>query len=229
MLTQEQASQIRKQLLGQIESWQEPNKSQAKEQIESMSLEDLEEFLIKNNLIKAGDNGNSNNKSSSQNKECIFCSIIRGDIPSYKIAENKHAIAILEINPVSKAHALIIPKAHVSQEKIPSQAFTLAKKVAQKIKTKLSPKKVDISTSEMFSHGMINVLPVYNSEHLGMPRKKADEKQLSELKSILEIKNKQKTIKVDEKGIPISKPKRERVSKSNKIEVKLPKYPIRIP
>ncbi len=44
---------------------------------------------------------------------CIFCSIVSGEIPSYKLYEDEETLAFLEINPSSPGHALIIPKKHV--------------------------------------------------------------------------------------------------------------------
>jgi histidine triad (HIT) family protein len=45
-------------------------------------------------------------------EECIFCKIVRGEIPSAKVLENEKVLAFLDINPVSKGHTLVIPKAH---------------------------------------------------------------------------------------------------------------------
>ncbi|KAI8141145.1 HIT-like domain-containing protein [Fennellomyces sp. T-0311] len=44
--------------------------------------------------------------------DCIFCKIIRGEIPSHKIAETDKAYSFLDINPISDGHALVIPKYH---------------------------------------------------------------------------------------------------------------------
>lgn len=44
--------------------------------------------------------------------DCIFCKIISGSIPSYKIYEDDMMFAFLDINPVSVGHTLIIPKTH---------------------------------------------------------------------------------------------------------------------
>lgn len=44
--------------------------------------------------------------------DCIFCKIIAGDIPSYKVYEDEYLLAFLDINPVSPGHTLIIPKEH---------------------------------------------------------------------------------------------------------------------
>ncbi len=45
-------------------------------------------------------------------KDCIFCKIINKEIPAYIIAENDHAIAFLDVNPISEGHTLVIPKVH---------------------------------------------------------------------------------------------------------------------
>jgi histidine triad (HIT) family protein len=44
--------------------------------------------------------------------DCIFCKIIAGEIPSYKIYEDEKALAFLDINPVHPGHTLVIPKKH---------------------------------------------------------------------------------------------------------------------
>jgi len=45
-------------------------------------------------------------------EDCIFCMIIRGEIPSAKVLETDAVLAFLDINPVSKGHTLVIPKTH---------------------------------------------------------------------------------------------------------------------
>jgi histidine triad (HIT) family protein len=45
-------------------------------------------------------------------ENCIFCKIVRGEIPSAKVLENEKVLAFLDINPVSKGHTLVIPKIH---------------------------------------------------------------------------------------------------------------------
>ncbi|KAJ5898781.1 hit family protein 1 [Penicillium taxi] len=43
---------------------------------------------------------------------CIFCKIIKGDIPSFKLFESDKVFAFLDIQPLSRGHALVIPKFH---------------------------------------------------------------------------------------------------------------------
>lgn len=45
-------------------------------------------------------------------KDCIFCKIVAGEIPCYKIYEDNDFLAFLDIQPISKGHTLIVPKKH---------------------------------------------------------------------------------------------------------------------
>lgn len=45
--------------------------------------------------------------------ECVFCKIIEGEIPAYKVYEDENVLAFLDANPVSKGHTLVVPKKHV--------------------------------------------------------------------------------------------------------------------
>src|SRR5579872_5638508 len=44
--------------------------------------------------------------------DCIFCKIIRGEIPSYKVYEDEYFLAFIDIQPQSPGHTLVIPKKH---------------------------------------------------------------------------------------------------------------------
>lgn len=43
---------------------------------------------------------------------CIFCKIVAGAVPSFKLYENAETLAFMDINPVHDGHCLVIPKAH---------------------------------------------------------------------------------------------------------------------
>jgi len=189
MLPPEQISQIKKQIIQQIDSnFPEDKKEFAKQQIKSMNSKELEEFLEKNKLVK-------NQQASSQN-QCIFCSIVSGDTQSYQIEENKEAIAVLEINPISEGHTIIIPKEHISSsDQLPKEIFSFAEDIAKKIKTKLKPKDVQISSSNIFGHEIINVLPVYKDETINSKREQAKPEELEQIQEILKKKLKKKIIK----------------------------------
>ena len=44
--------------------------------------------------------------------ECIFCKIVKGEVPCFKLFEDADTLAFMDINPVHDGHCLIIPKAH---------------------------------------------------------------------------------------------------------------------
>ena len=46
--------------------------------------------------------------------DCLFCSIIKGDIPSKKVYEDELAYAFADINPQAPVHVLVVPKAHIA-------------------------------------------------------------------------------------------------------------------
>ncbi len=190
-----QEKQIKEQLIQQISStFPEDKKGEAIKKIEAMDSSELRAFLIENNLIKS--EGELKSPSEGSPSKCIFCSIISGEIPTNKLDENKKAIAALEINPISKGHSIIIPKEHIeSSGKLSSQTFSLAKKLAKRIKSKLKPKEVTIISSNVFGHELVNILPIYEKENLGSPRHQAKPEELAELKTLLETKPRKKVIK----------------------------------
>ncbi len=46
--------------------------------------------------------------------DCIFCKIIKGEIPSELVYENEHVVGFKDINPEAPIHLLIVPKKHIS-------------------------------------------------------------------------------------------------------------------
>jgi histidine triad (HIT) family protein len=191
MLPKNQIPEIKKQLLEQISQTFPPEAQEnAIQQIQAMNDEQLEEFLIQNKLIKNPETlTNQPIQKNPQMPQCIMCAILKNQIQSYKIDENKQAIAILEINPISIGHSIIIPKGHITESnKIPAQTFSLAKKIAGKIKTKLKPKDIQIFNSEVMQHQVVNVLPIYGNEQPTSQRQKAEEKDLQNLQKKLEVK-----------------------------------------
>lgn len=198
-LTEEEVKQVKEQLLKQIENFPPEQRDSAIKEIEAMNATQLEEFLVKNNLIKTGE-GN-----------CIFCSITGGETPSYKIDENTDSVAILDINPLSEGQILVLPKLHKSTDDCP-QAMELAQKMSKLLKQKLKAKEVKIETTNVQGHGLINVIPIYEGKKL--ERKKAEDKALYELQQKLIKPTEQKEKPREIKEVPVSE---------------LPYAPIRIP
>jgi len=174
-LSKEQLLEVKKQLIEQVQTtFPEDKKGDTIKQLEEMSDPELIEFVNQNNLIK---------QSENPNQQCIFCSIIFGDLPSIKVGENEKAIAILELNPVSEGHTLILPKEHISDPaELPEEMKELAKQLAEKIQKTLNPLKIDLINSETMGHQAINLLPIYKEETINSPRQKKTPEELTELK-----------------------------------------------
>jgi diadenosine tetraphosphate (Ap4A) HIT family hydrolase len=178
MLTDEQAKQIKEQFLNQVEQQiPEDQRSAAKQQISSMTNSELEEFIKKNEEIAQG----KMSTESLPEDQCPFCKIYKNEIPSYQIDKNSENIAVLEINPLSTGHTIIIPKEHSNKSNKSSQE--LAEKVKIKLTERLNPKEVKIETSPMFGHAIINVTPIYEGKEL--VKKQASENELKKLKTDL--------------------------------------------
>ena len=185
MLPQEQIAQIKEQIISQIEStFPEDKKESAKQQISVMDSKQLEEFLKQNNIMK--------------DQQCIFCSIVSGDAQSYNVSENETTIAILELNPISTGHVLIIPKIHAQEPS--EQTKELTKKISTLLKTKLKSKDILVSPSSLFGHTILNLIPIYKNETAESERHKATPK---ELESVLK-----KILQEPKKPIKKSKPKK---------------------
>ncbi len=80
-------------------------------------------------------------------EDCIFCKIVKGDIPCFKVYEDDRVLAFEDVNPISDGHTLIIPKAHaeniweISGEDL-AAIHGASKKVASAIKEVLNPEGV---------------------------------------------------------------------------------------
>ena len=174
MITEEQATQIKEHLLKQLENFPEDKREQIKNQINSMTTEQIEEFVKQNQLTHLGG-------------QCIFCSIVANKTPSYKIDEDKDNIAILDINPLSKGQTLIIPKEHL--EKLPQSTKDLSQKIAQKLNKKFKPKEINIKELKIMNHPLIEVTPIYGNE---TEKHQATEEELKDLQEEITKKEEQK-------------------------------------
>jgi histidine triad (HIT) family protein len=77
-------------------------------------------------------------------EDCIFCKIIKGEIPSFKVYEDEKVFAFEDINPISEGHTLLIPKKHAENLwEIPGEDLTAvhlaSKKIIQAIRDSLNP------------------------------------------------------------------------------------------
>jgi len=185
-ISPEQVQEIKKQLIQQIQkTFPEDKKQEAIQKIDLMNNDELMVFLEQNGMVKNSDSQNEQNPE----QQCIFCSIISGQIPSTKISENENAIAILELNPLSEGHTLIVPKNHNS--KITEEIKSFAQKIKQKLNSSLKPKQILEENSNMFGHEVLNLIPVYSDE-IPKERKKSSPEELSRILEKINSENYEK-------------------------------------
>lgn len=83
------------------------------------------------------------------NDDCIFCKIIRGEIPCFKVLEDADVLAFMDVNPIAPGHVLVIPKHHSKDilETPPEwigKAFAGAGRAARAVQKTLAPEGINI-------------------------------------------------------------------------------------
>lgn len=131
-------------------------------------------------------------------ENCIFCKIIAGEIPSFKVWEDKDFFAFLDISPINSGHTLLVPKKHTDyvfemQDKEYSNIFLAAKKLSGPIQKATDAKRIGLAI-EGFSvpHVHLHLVPLFGGNELNPERaKKADMTDLEKMceKIKVEIKN----------------------------------------
>jgi histidine triad (HIT) family protein len=97
--------------------------------------------------------------------DCIFCKIVKGDIPCFKVYEDDRVLAFEDVNPISEGHTLIIPKAHaeniweISGEDL-TAIHLASKKVADAIKEVLNP--AGVAVFQLNGRGVNQVVMHYH-------------------------------------------------------------------
>ena len=108
----------------------------------------------------------------------LFTRIINGEIPCYKIAENDLFIAFLDILPVAKGHALVVPKKEIDyifdlpNEEL--QALNIfAKEVARKIQAVIPCKKIGISVIGLeVPHAHMHLIPINSIQDMNFEKER---------------------------------------------------------
>lgn len=105
--------------------------------------------------------------------DCIFCKIIKGEIPCYKVYEDEKIISFLDINPVSVGHTLIIPKNHTLDFSTISDSdlnyiMTKAKDIAKLVTSKLDADGYALvqnnGIAQEVKHFHLHIIPKYKKK-----------------------------------------------------------------
>ncbi len=127
--------------------------------------------------------------------DCIFCKIAQGEIPSKTIYEDEKFRVILDLAPVTKGHALILPKKHALNlfelsDETAAEAIVLAKKIAGKMREKLKCDGLNLlqnngdTAGQTIHHFHIHVIPRYegDGQELGWVPNEATQEELEMVK-----------------------------------------------
>lgn len=97
---------------------------------------------------------------------CIFCKIVKGEIPSFKVYEDENFLAILDISQFTRGHTIVIPKGHfrfIWDVKLYSKYFALIRRISSHYMN-LGFKYVDsMSWGRMIEHAHFHLIP-HNGE-----------------------------------------------------------------
>ena len=106
-------------------------------------------------------------------KDCIFCKIVNGEIPSMKVYEDDLCMAYLDINPDTDGHTLIIPKEHYEDiyelpKDVLEHIFDVAKNLMNDLKDKLNCSgytlMINYGSSQEVKHFHLHVKPQYKDQ-----------------------------------------------------------------
>ena len=108
-------------------------------------------------------------------ENCIFCKIAGGEFMSYKVYEDEHTLAFLDINPATKYHTLVIPKAHyVNALDIPQETFLQVMETVKKV-VDLYKEKLGLENLQIFHNaGKEGQQDVFHLHVHIVPRTKGD-------------------------------------------------------
>lgn len=108
----------------------------------------------------------------------IFTKIVNGEIPCYKIAEDEHHLAFLDVMPIAKGHTLVIPKKEVDyifdlNEEEYKNLWAFAQKVSKQIKSTIPCVKVGVAVVGLeVPHTHIHLVPINEIKDLNFMNEK---------------------------------------------------------
>lgn len=103
---------------------------------------------------------------------CIFCKIVKHEIPAHIIYEDKDFIAFLDIEPLNPGHTVLIPKSHSDfvwemPESELNEALPISKKIALALKKTYSPSRLGLFIEGFdLNHAHLKLIPLFSPEDI---------------------------------------------------------------
>lgn len=181
-MDEEEARRIKENLFLQLETFPKEQKDALKAQISAMSPAELENFLAQQR------------GAGNQGGECLFCQIASKKIETIKIYEDSNVLAILDINPISPGHAIVMPKQHFQflfqlSEPLMLNVMKVVNFLSEIIVNVTKAKGININTAmgdvagQRVPHIAINLIPRHEKDGIlfDAERKKIDKKELEKI------------------------------------------------
>lgn len=131
---------------------------------------------------------------------CIFCKLANGEIPTKAIYEDSDFKVILDVNPATRGHVLILPKEHYADiydlpDRLASKSMALAKQLSLHMKEKLEFDGLNIiqnngeASGQTIFHYHLHLIPRYeqDQQHMLWEPRTSTEEELLQLKELLEF------------------------------------------
>ena len=127
-------------------------------------------------------------------EECLFCKIVKGELPSSKIYEDEDTLAFLDLFPVNKGHSLVISKEHYETIfDVPAESLakisSVMKNVADAVKKGVNADGISIAQSngkdagQVIPHIHFHVMPRFKDDGLKLwPQGKYEEGEMDKFK-----------------------------------------------
>jgi histidine triad (HIT) family protein len=129
----------------------------------------------------------------TESAQCIFCKIVRGEIPAVKVHEDERTLTFMDIQPASPGHALVIPKTHAPNllEIAESELFVVAattQRIARAVQKALAPDGIRIvqtngvAAGQSVFHYHVHIIPMQAGQRVGAHgRERASPEELKAL------------------------------------------------
>lgn len=112
--------------------------------------------------------------------DCLFCGIVAGEVPAQVIDSDEHTVTFMDINPATRGHSLVVPRAHVADlmeigDEDLEYTMLAARRIARRIDAALNPDGFNVLNScgpaawQTVFHFHVHVIPRYHDDPLKLP------------------------------------------------------------
>lgn len=131
---------------------------------------------------------------SNSKENCVFCKIVKGEIPCYKVYEDSTFLAFLDLSPINRGHSLLIPKKHFEtvldiNETDFGKMMKIGKKLSAKIIKAVNANGFELcinnkkAAGQIVPHLHLHIMPRFDKDRLkfNWPTKKYSQKEMEKI------------------------------------------------